>query len=413
MLKRFYSKRSGFTLVEIIVAFAVFSIMASMIAQILQLAISARESNNLYAKELAKQERLLTIIDKTKTEYNATDKTGEYVIDMGGSDKFTLGYQVKATNPNAENQAEGINYFISPVDYDSDGSGAGIGDGTGTGAGAGAGDGDSGSGGMSQASRMDTRITGTAGITDITVYKVVKDTFAYPDDSPFKLPEGHTRYFIEVAANAGSSMLKEDVPFAQYRMLFYSDEKDTGKSSIQYETSDGKKYTKDVYKEAKIVAVGHIDVPIETDVGAAAKGLNPSNTSSGDTWDNKNLYLVQQAGTNGVRIGTPFTSSYKEGEDGIRFEAGNFTRFYIEFEGDPNLTTASFGYNGTAKTDGSVEYKACPMYPDTFNADGTPTYDAPIGTPTHPSIYGAFINTRHYGTTTAAPEETPDADTTE
>ena len=47
-MKRLFSKKSGFTLVEIIVAFAVFSIMASMIIQILNLTVSHQQSNRAF-----------------------------------------------------------------------------------------------------------------------------------------------------------------------------------------------------------------------------------------------------------------------------------------------------------------------------------------------------------------------------
>ncbi len=389
MLKRIYSKRSGFTLVEIIVAFAVFVIMAAMIIQILELAIKARNSNTIYAQELARQERMLTVIEKDSSDYNTTDKTGEYLFTLDGKE-YRMGYQVKATDPAATNQEEGINYFLSPIDYKADNSGTPTpGEGS-----------PSSTDGMSQASRMDTRITGTSGIGFIKVKQVIKDTFAYPADSPFKIPDGHTRYWIEISASdkneAGNVTLQEeDVPYSQFRMYFLSDEKDAGKGAAEYTDSDGKKYKKDVYKEARIVDLGHINTSMDgSATSVQKKGLTTENTSDGNTASTNNLYLVQMSGTNGVRIGTPFEGT------GTRFQKSKYIRFYVEFEGDPHLTAKSFGANGVENADGSVTYAACPQYAETFNADGTPKYETPTAGAVHPSIYGAFIPTRHYVTTT-------------
>ncbi len=383
MLKRFYSKRSGFTLVEIVVAFAVFSIMASMIAQILDLAISARNSNNLYAQELARQEQLLTVIQKDQKYYNATDKTGDYTITLTDGTTYTMGYQVKSTDPTAANQAEGINYFLSPVDYEcgpaSDDSG----------------DLDSDVGGASQTSRMDTRITGTQGLGDITIYKVVKDEYAYPDDSPFKLQSGHTRYWFEIAAsgldkNGVTTLREEDVPYSQYRLYFYSDQLDAAKSSVTYTQSSGDKYTKDVYKSARVVDCGFINTTLEI---AARDGLSLGETSDGSTVCAQNHYTVQQLGSNSVRIGSPFSTD--GGKSGVRFVAGSFTRFYVEFEGDPNLTVASFGKNAVVGSSGECIYRACPVYKDEYNTDGTPAYKEPEDGSVHPCIYGGYMYTKH------------------
>ncbi|MGN0678394.1 MAG: type II secretion system protein J, partial [Oscillospiraceae bacterium] len=214
MLKRFYSKRSGFTLVEIIVAFAVFAIMASMIAQILDLALKARLANNDYALELARQQKILTVVEKDKDYYNDSDKTGDYKLSFLDGTTIDLGYQVKAADPTSANQWEGLNYFLSNVDYTcAPGADPGIPDAD--------------LGGMTQASRMDTRITGTVGIGGIAIHEVYKDEFTYPDDSPFKLPAGHTRYWFEVAASSvnadgDTTLREEDVRYAQYRLYFFS-----------------------------------------------------------------------------------------------------------------------------------------------------------------------------------------------
>lgn len=380
MLRRFYSKRSGFTLVEIIVAFAVFAIMASMIAQILELSVKARASNNQYALELARQEKILTVVEKDKDYYSDTDITGSYSLVFTDGSTIDMGYQVKAADPTLANQAEGLNYFLSNVDYSCAPSVDG-------------GISDSDLGGMTQASRMDTRITGTAGIGGITIYEVYKDEFTYADDSPFKLAPGHTRYWFEVAASSvdadGVVTLKEeDVPYAQYRLYLFSDQLDTVKSSTEYTDSDGKTYTKDVYQEATIVDLGHIDQTL--DYARNHGGLSTSFTSNGGVASSNNPYLVQKVGNNSVRIGTPFGWAGK-----VRLQGSKFTRFYVEFDGDPHLTTTSFGHNYTTES-GNTVYRVCPQYEDDFNADGTPAYTEVGDGKVHPSIYGAYLSTRHY-----------------
>lgn len=383
MLKRFYSKRSGFTLVEIVVAFAIFAIMSSMVAQILDLAIKARQSNNLYAQELARQEQMLTLIQKDSANFDSSGSKGTYSITIG-SDTYTMDYQSKATDPTATNQAEGINYFLSPVAYDSVGSGSSSEE-----------SGGSIIGGMSQASRMDTRLTGTEGLGYIQVYQVVKDTYAYPAGHPFALPAGHTRYLIEVAA-AGidytspekTTLMEENVPYSQYRMFFYhTDEFDEATSQAN---------GLDVYKAAKIVEVGHVD-GIISDV--LSSGLDDSNTKDGSYQTNNwNKFTVQQLASNCVRIGTPYTTDGTS--KGVRFSGTKPTRFYVEFDGDPKLTTASFGHNG--KADGSsTVYEPCPIYKSEYEADGlTPSYAENEDGSKYACLYGGYMYTKRPETTT-------------
>lgn len=263
---------------------------------------------------------------------------------------------------------------------------------------------------------MDTRITGTGGIGYIQIMNVIKDTNTYAEGDPFAIPEGHTRYFIRCAASnkdlsTGEEVLKsEDVPYAQYRLYFYDSVKlNAASSNVSYTDSNGKKYKKDVYAAANIVKVGYLN---GFAANVASTGLKSSNVATG-TSNNYNKYTVEQMGTNCVRIGSPFTTSgstpNKDGK-GEKFQIGNTTNFYIEFEGDPKITEASFGHNGVATSEGasSYNYKACPMYKDEYNDDGTPTYNAE--SKNHVNIYGASLYVRHYeGVGTPDPEEGGDS----
>ncbi|MDE7229053.1 MAG: prepilin-type N-terminal cleavage/methylation domain-containing protein [Oscillospiraceae bacterium] len=394
MLKRFYSKRSGFTLVEIIVAFAVFAIMASMICQMLDLAVRARQSNNAYQRELDTQEHLLTLVEKNSENFKDPDGTIKLPFDDGTV--VELPFDRLSAMTDAEFDSQGLNYFLAPVNYQSDGEVTPNG-GSGSGGGANSG---------SQASRMDTRITGTGGISNIQIIYVVKDTHNYAPGDPMAIPAGHTRYFFMTSASCGSmpqTLKDEDVPYSQYRLHFYHQPDGTTSQdkseylnmpacAVEYTDKDNKKYTKDVYKTAVITKVGYI----KNFDSAKNNGLQTSNISEGT--DNNNKYTIEQMGTNVVRIGSPFTTGNGTNGGlngrGVKFTAGNASKFYVEFEGDPHLTVESFGYNAaTGDVTGSKKYAACPNYLEEYNSDGTPAYDYEGY---HVNIYGAFMPTRHY-----------------
>ena len=63
-MKRLFSNKSGFTLAEIIIAIAIFSIMMAMIMQMLQLSIAQRNENLKYAKSLNQQQDDLVVKGK-------------------------------------------------------------------------------------------------------------------------------------------------------------------------------------------------------------------------------------------------------------------------------------------------------------------------------------------------------------
>lgn len=396
MLKRFYSKKSGFTLVEIVVAFAIFSIMASMVVQILDLALSARDSNNLYASELARQQQMLSVIQKDNKYYDASGASGMYNITLDG-ETYSLAYQTKAADPEATNQAEGINYFLTSIDYEFATSGEEGGDPTTpdptdpT---------DPSEGGMSQSSRMDTRLTGTQGLGYITVWNVQKDTYDYSSCADCQaelagtgscphiyLPAGHTRYYIMVSASGkdlttgDTTLTDENAPYAQYRMFFYHTDEYAQK------IEDG--FSKDVFKKATITDAGHVNGQFTT---AQSNGLTTSLASDGSASTSiYNKFYVEQMTTNCVRVGAPVNDADGDGKPSVRFTASNMTRMYVDFEGDPKLTTASFGHNGVADTVAdAVYYGPCPVYNDDYNSDGTPTYDEKVGE-FHPCLYGGYM----------------------
>lgn len=347
MLKRFCSKRSGFTLVEIIVAFAVFAIMSTMIAQILQLSVNARRSNSAYEAELAAQEEKLTKIVKDGGDYQNEDMTGSYgltfIKDTGDELEATLNYAVKSSDK--ENSAEGINYFLSPVSYDGEYTGTGLG---GTG-GSGTGGGDAVSADAAMGSTLNVRLTASKGMSYVTVKQVIKDT---------SYTGAGARYFFEVCGD-GSAMLAEDKPYTQYKMYFYMEGKyDAAQSGVVYEDENGNKYTQQVPLAADIIDVGYLatdSLSSATSFSCAKPHDTPVNTVTG------NSYSVKWNGGNVVRVGVPFTN---EG-GGLSYGANNMltnagmtasttTKFYVTFAEDPGeLTTASFGSGLNVSTSGS------------------------------------------------------------
>lgn len=396
MLKRFYSKKSGFTLVEIIVAFAIFAIMAAMIVQILDLSVSARRSNNIYQRELAEQERLLTLIQRTSKDYNSTKGTISFTL---GTTTIELPYDMLSAKSDALFDSEGLNYFISSVNYQASGefSPSDV---------AGGGSDAGGSNTGSQAARMDTRITGTGGIGYIKIEEVIKDTTDYPEGSPYAVPAGCTRYFFRVSASSkdnkdNETLAKEDIPYSQYRLFFYDDVKlDAAASAVRFTDDKNNPYTKNVHQSLTIAQVGYVSENVDGIVERGGLSYKNFSTSTHDTY---NKYTVQQSGTNAVRIGSPF-----EGK-GVKFEPDQYSNFYVDFVGNNvTLSTASFGYNKEKSSLGSVDlgykYSSCPNYDDSYDEDGKPTY-VESGNP-HVNIYGAFLYERNYNVTgTPAPDE--------
>lgn len=180
-MKKLFSKRSGFTLVEIVIALAVFSIMASMIAQMLHLTIQRRKSNTQLEKNLQNQEETLITNDTTLHFDEDHGKDGTLVLDFKNKDgqdmPMNLDYQVWAADGTVGDK-NGVNRIVGQLQYDGE-------------------NGEveyipdnptdnptdpSDTGGSSQMSRFDTRITGTKGISSIQVdytYDATNDEYTF------------------------------------------------------------------------------------------------------------------------------------------------------------------------------------------------------------------------------------------
>lgn len=166
-MKRIFSKKSGFTLVEIIIAFAIFAIMASMIVQILNLMVRRKTSNQKYEDNLTKQEE--TLIARGKDYNYDTGKGPDGTVDLkfkdptGADLTYNLDYQLRNWDP--DDSRNGINYLVGNIDY----SLANAGEEYIPPEGSDDPDSESDIGGGTVMSRFDTRVTATKGISSIRI----------------------------------------------------------------------------------------------------------------------------------------------------------------------------------------------------------------------------------------------------
>lgn len=343
MLKRLYSRRSGFTLVEIIVAFALFAVMSTAIAGIMQMATTERRKNNEYGQQLADQEKLLAQVVKNGNNYDTSftdaDKYGTYGLVFKKKDSSnnvvvgeeydaSLAYAVKGAD--GTDTAEGLNYFISPVKYDGkyDGSGAGSGQ-----LGGGGDNAQEYSGSLSTGI-ADVRISATRGTDYVKIHSIQKVT----------APSGvGARYVFKTSANSAGTTPQEKA-YAQYILYFYMSEEDCvtikkddirSSKKITGNKNDGTefKYTQDVPLAAKIVNAGWCD-----DSG------NPLNNQP------NSKPVVETTCMNTVRVGVPYKDNGGNLETNNNFSGTGFTgevvTFYVDFKEDPNISVDTFGDNG-------------------------------------------------------------------
>lgn len=332
-MKRLFSKKSGFSLAEIIVAIAIFSIMMAMIMQMLRVAIDQRNNNLAFAKDVEQQEVALKVNGKN-TEFpkdpsgnpikddtirlnfvnpsapNPTDPIFKNVKDSDNNvaNGIPIDYGIKGTKTDVN---EGLNYFVGNYDYDADGTGGS----------------DGSPGSASQTAQYDTRITGSKGLKNITISECSK-TSSVPGYSGDLT--GKTVYKMTVKANSGS-MQKDDKKYSQMRFYFYSsDEYDIKKITKTKLGADGKpimkadgktpeteEYFKKVFKKAEII-----------DVVA----------------DASNAYTVQKSSDYAIRIGLPIGGANND----KGFEPSNGTTFYLIFSSDPKISPTTFGDTGSS-----------------------------------------------------------------
>lgn len=354
MIKKLFSKRSGFTLVEIVVAFAVFAIMAAMISQLLMMVVSQRQSNKDFQDELNDQEAKI-IADGKNTDYDKTKAAeGKIGLNFGADCDYSIDYQIKSADGTV-GDGTGLNYFVGNVNYGADGTVTPPGSDTPTQPG-------SKNNGASQAAAYDTRITGTKGMDSVNIYYATKDA----DQSG--LSGDQVRYIFHVAAST-TNVAKDDVPYEQIRLYFYTDQS----TQIDGVDSKGNSYKKTVYNAANIVEAGYVNGADQTNSSGNREKFKGGFSSSTGT----NPYKVELMGSNCIRI----SAGKKDNPIGV-----TAAKFYVVFEKDPYAHTAadkiaaSFGKNAVAGSTG-YSYGPCPIYDETT---GEATAKK------HANIYGAY-----------------------
>lgn len=359
-MKRIFSKKSGFTLVEIVVAFAVFAIMAAAIMQILNLVSYERSENAEFMASLEEQERLLAINEKKDFQ----KKVGEVVLNFDGKEPTKIDYDMKAANGAEDGVGGGLTYFVSQksnVAVEPGGSGGSGGSG--------------GKGGsQGQLSNIDARITGSTKFDYIKILDVKKAS----DYSG----EG-VCYYLNIEA-LGLTMTENESMYAQFKLNFFSTEK--ASDTEQNVDASNKTYTRVEYLPATIIDAGYINTP--NTWGSHVSVVKERHTSSGDSG---NPLQLTKTGTNTLRLGAPYSTSSTNKFD---FSETQTAKIYVVFDKDPNLSVSSFGANGVGVSDGTI-FKHFPIYNEVYDSNGKFQYTSKTDK-TSNYIYGAKMYDRKY-----------------
>lgn len=205
-VKKLLNKR-GFTIVEVLVAFVIFAIMAAMVSVIIAGTNQAKRENIKLEEEIMKQQEKY-YLNTQEMKYDSSKKAGTLDFGFKGKDSSSLnvevGYNIADPNDPSDDNAIALEYFITDGNYTN-----GKDDSKNTTPG-------------SVTSKLDTRVYGSNGIDRVTM-KVTKDS-SYSGTG--------YRYFIKsMATYSGLDQVKW---FAQYRIIFpskildygYTDQKD-------------------------------------------------------------------------------------------------------------------------------------------------------------------------------------------
>lgn len=362
MIKRVFSNKSGFTLVEIVVAFAVFAIMAAAIMQILNLVSYEKSENVKFLDTLKAQEEKLAADGKQGFE----TQDGEVVLGFKDKAENKIGYDMKAANGDKEGAGDGLVYFVSKEQeggnlpsIPSGGSGGGSGVVKG--------------GEQGQLSAMDARITGSPKFDTITIDEVEK--------AADYTGEGVCYYIQMHASNV--LMTEEEKKYAMFKINFFYPTTHTFEGKPPFVDSSNKSYTREEHDIATIIDAGYIN-STSFDWSKKVSVVKEKNVSSGD--NDKNPFCVTKLSDNTLRISSPYVNDNQT----VEFNGSKKISIYVIFDHDPELSISSFGKNGA-----SGVYRPCPIYKDLYNTDGTCKYEKD-GDKTSNYIYGAFMYKRNY-----------------
>ena len=367
-MKRILSKRSGFTLIEIVIAFAIFAIMSSMLVSLVQLTLAQRSSNLEFQDRIEKDVEYLAFhyvgdADAYDTKEVADDS---FRLDFGDVTNVdvSLQYQKRGTDASDYTKDQGLNYFVADTKYTAPGDN--INDNN---------DSNNNANGPSQAARYDTRLTGSKNLKYIIIEKCEK------------VAGTEATYVIHVSASGelldrkwdadagkwvtiSGSVPGEDIPYLQYRLIF------RGSTGTTEKRKEGdKEYMYTVYPDANIVDFGYVTT---TGQMVGSKDYTPASDKP------HNKYLVMQTSNNILRISAPFAVFNWDGtisSGGYPLVGGETAKIWVTFDSDPGLTAASFGDNGKAYGTDGCQYENYPVLLE----DNTPDGDKK-----NPNIYGAY-----------------------
>lgn len=333
MLKKFLSRR-GFTIVEVMVAFVIFSIMAAMVATILNATMRTKQQNIVIEDEIAEQKSKY-YLNTQDMEYKDKSTDGSIDLDFSatGGGKVSIDYSIGNPNKPEDNNQVELDYYIGHLNYNPSGSGDGKGD-------------DGGPGSVTE--RLDSRIYGTSGIDEIDV-KV---------KALGNIKGGYT-YIFEVLPMSSILVGSQYEYHAQFKMKFPS----------------------------TIVDYGYVDL-VSRDPGEAQlqaktegynKGINLANVSN------------SVGSSNVICIGSRMSDA-KQGKPSM-FGNSSYKKFWVTLSSsiDTSDLNQIFGVSASDETttkSGDV-YTFKPYRETVKDEDGNVDEE---GTITHPNIFGAFPN---------------------
>lgn len=339
-MKRIFSKKSGFTLVEIIVAFAIFAIMATMILSMVQLTVRQRKTNTQFADTIQQDsEYLLSHYVGDSDKF--ADADGEFVLDFGSANiEAKMEYQMRAAGHTQE--AEGVNYFVGdtsvrkPNNLESElPSDAAATPGNG------------------QDGRYDTWLKGSRGLGSITIWDVQK----VPENS-YNGPG----YCYMIKCSAAADDVDEDYKNYMTYSLSFSMPKDDNPSEVTRVDENGDKYLYKYPRKAEILAYGYVNSNVLTWDSNTCVANNNHIPRNNYTF---NKFLVEQTCPNTLHIGSTL------GTKAADFSNTNYTTLWVAFAEDPELTASSFGSNGTPVGANGMRYGNYTKHDEYGNEDGT------------------------------------------
>lgn len=312
-MKRLFSKKSGFTVVEIVMAFLIFSIMAGMILAVLRLTVEQRKANNDFAQELDAQTQ--TLVQKDKEKKSAAYADGQITLTANGTDIASINYATAGVT--AGNTADGINYFIGEYN---DVKGAELTN-------------DSFDGnGKAVNKRVDSRIYGSTGFKEIRIYEIKRDT-SYTGVGVKYLIEcsaGNVKKMTDAGTESDENAFSNELtPYRQY-ILFFPNQN---------------------IKEA-----GYVE------------GFSHRNAKTVSAPLTQNKYSVNNVGKSSVLISIPKGA----GSDEDDFWSYLHTKLYIVFENDPGILPA--GTDSTASLSSTDKKKAFGYFGDNVEMESTGAY---------------------------------------